>query len=87
MFLSFVVACVLVLICCECVCLRGKAVPVGIGSAMLFLNCLMKQFAICLNVVVILLLNALEVFSVGGGGGALLDRPCMLIPRKCVLYL
>ena len=26
-----------------------------------------EQFAICLNVVVILLLNVIEVFSVGGG--------------------
>ena len=30
-----------------------------------FVNCLVKQFAICL--VVILWLNAMEVFSVGGG--------------------
>ena len=34
-------------------------------------NCLVKQFTICLGVVVILLLNVMEVFSVGGG--ALLD--------------
>ena len=32
-----------------------------------FVNCLVKQFAICLSVVVILLLNVLEVYSVGGG--------------------
>ena len=37
-----------------------------------FVKCLVKQFAICLDVVVILLLNVMEVFSVGGG--ALLDR-------------
>ena len=30
-----------------------------------FVNCLVKQFAICLGVVVILLLNVMEVFSVG----------------------
>ena len=35
-----------------------------------------KQFVICLGVFVILLLNVMEVFSVGGG--ALLDRPCMV---------
>ena len=29
-----------------------------------FVNCLVKQFAICLGVVVILLLNVMEVFSV-----------------------
>ena len=38
--------------------------------------CLMKQFAICVAVVAILLLNVMDVFSVGGG--ALLDRPCMV---------
>ena len=40
-------------------------------------NCLVKQFAICLGVVVILLLNVIiGVLSVGGC--ALLDRPCMV---------
>ena len=39
-----------------------------------FVNCLLKQFEICLGVVVILLLNIMEVCSVSGG--ALLDRPC-----------
>ena len=29
-----------------------------------FVNCLVKQFAMCLGVVAILLLNAMEVFSV-----------------------
>ena len=42
----------------------------------------MKQFAMCLGVVAILLLN---VFSVCGG--ALLDRPCMVFQRVCVLCL
>ena len=32
-----------------------------------FVTCLVKPFAICLGVVVILLLNVMEVFSVGGG--------------------
>ena len=35
----------------------------------------MKQFAMCLGLVAILLLNVMEVFSVGGG--TLLDIPCM----------
>ena len=39
-------------------------------------ECLVKQFAICLGVFLILLLNVMEVFSVGGG--TLLDRPCMV---------
>ena len=41
-----------------------------------FMSCLVKQFAICLGVVVILLLNVMELFSVGGG--SLLYRPCMV---------
>ena len=45
----------------------------------------MKQFAIYLVVVCILLLYVMEVFIVGGG--ALLDRPCMLFQRMCVLCL
>ena len=45
-----------------------------------FVNCLVKQFAMCLGLVAILLLN---VFSVGGG--TLLDRPCMVSQRVCVV--
>ena len=33
----------------------------------MFVNCLLKPFAMCLDVVVILLLNVMEVFSVGEG--------------------
>ena len=50
-----------------------------------FVNCLVKQFAICLSVVVIVLFNVMEVFSVGRA--ALLDRPCMVFLRMCVLCL
>ena len=32
-----------------------------------FVNCLVKQFTICLGIVGILLLNVMEVFSMGGG--------------------
>ena len=45
-----------------------------------FVNCLVKQFAVCLGVVVILLLNVMEVFSVSGC--ALLDRPCMVFQKN-----
>ena len=41
-----------------------------------FVNCLVKQFAMCLGVVATLLLNGMEVFSVCGG--ALFDIPCMV---------
>ena len=50
-----------------------------------FVNCLVKHFAMCLGVVAILLLNVMEVSSVGGG--ALLDRPCMVFQGMCVLCL
>ena len=48
-----------------------------------FVKCLVKHFAISLGVVVVFLLNVMEVFSVGGG--ALLDRPCMVFQRMCVV--
>ena len=46
-----------------------------------FVNCLVKQFAMCVGVVAVLLLNVMDVFSVCGG--ALLDRPCMVF-KECV---
>ena len=48
-------------------------------------NCLVKQFAIYFGVIAILLWNVMAVFSVGGG--ALLDRPCMVFKRMCVWRL
>ena len=50
-----------------------------------FVNCVVKQFEICLGVVDILLLNVMDVFSVGRG--ALLDIPCMVFQRMRVLCL
>ena len=46
-----------------------------------FVNCLVKQFAICLGVVFSLLLNVMEVSSVDGG--SLPDRPCMVFQIMC----
>ena len=51
----------------------------------MFVNCLVKQFAICLGVVVILLFNVMEVFSVGVG--ALLATSCMDFQRMCMLCM
>ena len=45
----------------------------------------MKQFAIFVGVFVILLLNIMEVLIVGGS--VLLDKPCMVFGRMCVLCL
>ena len=42
----------------------------------------LKQFAMCLVVVAILLLNVMDAFSVCGG--ALLDKPCMVFQRVCM---
>ena len=50
-----------------------------------FVNCLVKQFAMCLGVVAILVLNVMELFSVCDA--ALLDRPCMVFQIMCVLCL
>ena len=50
-----------------------------------FVNCLVKQFAMCFGEVATLLLNVMDVYCVGGG--TLLDRPCMVFQRMCVLCL
>ena len=39
----------------------------------------------CLGVVAVLLLNVMDVISVGGS--ALLDTPCMVFHKMCVLCL
>ena len=56
-----------------------------VACLIVFVNCLVKQFAICLGMVAILLLNVMDVFSVGRG--AMLDTPCMVFQRMCVLCL
>ena len=51
------------------------------------LVCVCEQFAMCLGVVAVLMLNVMAVFSVGGGGGAQLDRPYMVFHSMCVLCM
>ena len=68
--------CVALLMCLPALCAACLTV---------FANCPAKQFAMCLGVVAILLLNVMDVFSVCGG--ALSDRPCMAFQRVCVLCL
>ena len=58
---------------------------VCVSCLTVFVKCLVKQFAICLVVVAILLLNVMKVFRLDGD--ALLDRPCMVLQRMCVLCL
>ena len=76
---------VMVYPCILCVALLMNLFVLCVACMTVFVNCLVKQFAICLGVVAILLLTVMEVFSVGGG--ALLDRPCMVFQRMGVLCL
>ena len=69
--------------CMLCVTLLVCLFVLCVACLTVFVNCLVKQFAICLCVVAILLLNVMDVFSVCGG--ALLDRPCMVFQRVCVV--
>ena len=77
--------------CGECYVISLDFVCFSVGVSVcpvcltVFVNCLVKQFAICFGDVAILLLNVMVVFSVGGG--ALLDRMCMVFQRMCMLCL
>ena len=64
-----------------CIGLTMNLFVLCVACLIVFVNCLLKQFAICLCVVAILL----EGFSVGGG--VLLYRPCMVFQRMCMLCL
>ena len=73
-----------------CPCIFGVALlmylfVLFVACLTVFVNCMVKQVAMCLGVVVVLLLNVIDVFSVGRA--ALLDRPCMVFHRMCVLCL
>ena len=71
--------------CMFCVALLMDLFVLCVAYVTVFVNCLVKQFAICLGVLVILLLNVIELLIVVGG--ALLDRPCMVFHRICVVCL
>ena len=70
--------------CMLCVALLLCLFVLCVACLTAFVNCLVKQFAMCLGVVAILLLNVMDVFSVCGG--ALLDRPCKVFQRVCVCW-
>ena len=70
--------------CMFCVAQSMYMFVLCVACLTVFVNCLVKQFAICLGVFVILLLNVMELLSVVEG--ALLDRPCMVFGRMCVLW-
>ena len=67
----------------ECDVVSLYVVCCSVNVSVCFVYCLVKQFAMCLGVVAILLLNVMDVFSVCGG--ALLDRSCMVFQRVCVV--
>ena len=71
--------------CILCVALLMDLFVLCVACLTVWVNCFVKEFAMCLGVVAIVLLNVMDVFSVGGG--ALLDRPCMIFQKVCVLCL
>ena len=71
--------------CLFCVALSMDLCVLCVTCFTVFVNCLVIQLAICLGVYVILLLNVMELLCMVGG--ALLDKPCMVFYRMCVLCL
>ena len=80
-----VVVSVMLYTCILCVALLVYLFVLCVACLTVFVNCLVKQLAMCLGVVAILLVNVMDVFSVGEG--ALLYRPCMVFQRMCVFCL
>ena len=68
-----------------CVTLLIDLFVLFVACLTVFVNCLVKQFAMCLGVVSVLMLNVMDAYSVGGG--ALLDRTCMVFHITYVLSL
>ena len=71
--------------CMLCVALLMCLFVLCVACLTVFVNSLVKQFAMCLGVVAILLLNVWMCLVCMVG--ALLDRPCMVFQRVCVLCL
>ena len=65
--------------CMFCVTLSMDLFVLCVAGLTVFVNCLVKQFAICLGVFAILLLKVMELLCVVGG--ALLDRPCLVFHK------
>ena len=71
--------------CMICIALSMDLFVLCVACLTVFVNSLVKQFAICLGVFAILLLNVMDLFGVAGG--ALLYRSCMVFQRMCVLCM
>ena len=67
--------------CMFCVALSTDLFVLCVACLTVFVNCLVKQLAICLALIVILLLSVMELLCVVGG--ALLDRSCMVFHIMC----
>ena len=65
--------------CILCVAMLVYLFVLRVACLTVSVNCLVKQFAACFGVVTILMLNVMALFCVGGG--ALLDRQCMVFQR------
>ena len=65
--------------CMLCVALLMCLFVLCVACLTVFVNCLVKQFAKCLGVVAILLLNVMDVFSVCGGA----PNECLSAPSIC----
>ena len=68
--------------CMFCVALSMDLFVLCVACLTVFVNCLVKLFAICLGVFAILLLKVMELLCVVGS--ALLDRPYMVFQRVCM---
>ena len=73
---------VMLYLCLFCVDLLMDLFVLCVACWTVFVNCLVKQFALCLGVFAILLFNVMDLFSVARG--ALLNRPCMIFQRMYV---
>ena len=70
--------------CILCVALLMCLFVLCVACLTVFVNCLVKQFAIYINIVTILLLNVINMFSMYDD--TLLDRPYMVFQRSvCVV--
>ena len=67
---------IMLYLCIFCISLLMDLFVLCVACLTVFVNCLVKRFAIYFGVVVVLLLNVMEVLSVYGS--VLLDRPCMV---------
>ena len=71
-----------------CVALLMYLFVLFVACLTVFMNCLVKQLAMCLGVFVDLLLNVMHVFSVGGGVDRVLCCACdpsvlLSVPSIC----